>query len=333
MPRKKSLAVLAAILVMIACLFPHPGEAAPYKVLVVMSYHESYPWGMEIKEGIDAVLGGSSTLKYVYLDTKNNAASGAEKANKFYELYRDFRPDGVIAADDAAQSLFVVPYLKNKVPTPVMFCGVNKEPEVYGYPAANVSGVLERVHIKESLALLQQLSPSVKSFGCIMKDDPSSRGILTQIHQESGSYSARFAEAGFPRTLVEAVAMVKKMKPWCDALFLTPMDGLKGVHGEALTTQEVTPVLARAFGKPTTSENSFNVRAGVLCAVIKTGQEQGSTAAKMLLKAMDGTPVKELPITRNQYGKRMINVTVMNRLKIKPKPYVLIGTEFVEEAK
>ncbi|NVN91898.1 MAG: ABC transporter substrate-binding protein [Desulfuromonadales bacterium] len=333
MSRKRSIAFLTALFLMFICLFSRSGEAAPYKVLVVMSYHESYPWGMEIKEGIDAELAGISTLKYVYLDTKNNSGGGAEKAKKFYDLYREFRPDGVIAADDAAQSLFVVPYLKNKVPTPVMFCGVNEEPDVYGYPATNVSGVLERVHIKESLAFLQQLSPSVKSFGCIMKNDPSSRGILTQIHQESVSYSARFVEARFPGTLVEALAMVKKMKTKCDALFLTPLDGLKGAHGEALTTQDVTPVLVRAFGKPTTSENSFNVRSGVLCAVIKTGQEQGSTAAKMLLKAMGGTPVKELPITRNQYGKRMINVSVMNRLKIKPKPYFLIDTEFVGEEK
>jgi ABC-type uncharacterized transport system substrate-binding protein len=63
---------------------------------------------------------------------------------------------------------------------------------------------------------------------------------------------------------------------------------------------------------------------------MKTGQEQGATAAGMLLKAMKGTPVSEIPITRNQHGRAMINVTVMNAFGIKPKPIFLKGTELVE---
>ena len=63
--------------------------------------------------------------------------------------------------------------------------------------------------------------------------------------------------------------------------------------------------------------------------MVKTGQEQGQTAAKMLLKAMQGTPLSEIPITRNYKGKRVINVTVMEALGIKPKPIVLLGAELV----
>jgi len=312
---------------------PCTAAAAPFKVLVVMSYHDTYPWGMEIKEGIDAELGPLCDLRYVYLDTKNNFAGGAEKAIKFHELYLEYRPDGVIAADDAAQSMFVVPYLKDKVKTPVMFCGVNEEAAAYGYPASNVSGILERVPIKESIAMLQQLVPSVRTFGCILKDDPSSYGIMRQIHEEADGYSAKLVTARYAKTLADAVAMAKELKPRCDALFLTPMDGLQSPSGVPTTTGEATPIIVKAFGKPTFSENSFNVKAGVLCAVIKTGQEQGATAAQMLMRAMRGTPVKDIPITRNRHGKRMINVSVMKSLGILPKPVFLIDTEFVATGK
>ena len=37
-------------------VFLQSGETAQYKVFVVMSYDESYPWVQEIKEGIEAVL-------------------------------------------------------------------------------------------------------------------------------------------------------------------------------------------------------------------------------------------------------------------------------------
>jgi ABC-type uncharacterized transport system substrate-binding protein len=49
----------------------------------------------------------------------------------------------------------------------------------------------------------------------------------------------------------------------------------------------------------------------------------------MLLKAMQGTPVSEIPITRNRRGKSIINVTVMKAFGIKPKPIILRGTELV----
>jgi len=325
------------VFVLLAMLFfyalPPCFGAAPFKVLVIMSYHEKYLWGMEIKEGIDKKLATICEIKYLYLDTKNDFAGGPEKAKKFYDIFLEYRPDGVIAADDAAQSMFVVPYLRNKVNTPVMFCGVNEEPELYGYPTSNISGILERVHVKESIAMVQQLIPSVRTFCCIMKEDPSSHGILKQMQDEQKGYSARLVTSKFVSSVNEAVETARELKAKCDALFITPMDGLPSREGKHLTTEEVTPLIVRTFGKPTFSENSFNVKSGILSAVVKTGQEQGSTAARMLLQAMRGTPVTEIPITRNRHGKRMINVTVMKSLGILPKPVYLIDTELVTMGK
>ena len=48
----------------ISSLFSLEGEAASYKVLVVMSYHEFMPWVEEIKEGIDSEIGGACDLNY-----------------------------------------------------------------------------------------------------------------------------------------------------------------------------------------------------------------------------------------------------------------------------
>ncbi len=102
-------------------------QAASFKVLVVMSYEETYPTTPEYKEGIKAVLGDTCEIRYFQMDTKQHLEAGPEKAKEAYALYEEFQPDGVIAADDNAQSMFVVPYLKDKVKTPVMFCGVNAE--------------------------------------------------------------------------------------------------------------------------------------------------------------------------------------------------------------
>jgi ABC-type uncharacterized transport system substrate-binding protein len=49
----------------------------------------------------------------------------------------------------------------------------------------------------------------------------------------------------------------------------------------------------------------------------------------MLLKAMGGTSVSEIPITRNWQYRPIINVTVMKKMGIKPKSILLQGAELV----
>ena len=162
-----------ALALLIFCLgFPFSAKcsAKPFKVLVVMSYGKTYAWENEIREGIERVLETNSVIHFVYMDTKNHLDKGFEKAQEAYDLYKQFQPDGVIAADDNAQTMFVVPYLKDKVSTPVMFCGVNADPLEYGYPASNVSGISERIHIGESLAFAQQLVPSIRKVVYMQKD-------------------------------------------------------------------------------------------------------------------------------------------------------------------
>ncbi|WP_205743311.1 ABC transporter substrate-binding protein [Geobacter sp. FeAm09] len=299
------------------------------RVLVVMSYEEDYPWVKQQKEGIDSQLGGVCEVKYFYLNTKRNFAGGGERSKEAYALYRSFRPDGVIAADDDAQAMFVVPYLRDKVKTPVMFCGVNAEPEQYGYPASNVSGVLERHHIAESIVLARQLIPSVKTIGFIMKESPVAGLVRNQVNQEYASYPIRVVGFKMPKTLMEAVAMAREFRKSADVLYVETLEGIVDAAGSPIKDREAMSTVARAFGKATLTGNSYYIEYGLLAAVVLSGQEQGATVARMLQQAMGGTPVARIPVVKNHSGKRMINVTVMKKLGITPKPLVLRGVELV----
>jgi ABC-type uncharacterized transport system substrate-binding protein len=305
-------------------------EAASYKILVVMSYEKENPWCVEIKEGIDSVFADNSDIKYFYMNTKKNIAGGVQKAKEAYQLYKRFRPDGVIAADDIAQSMFVLPYLKDKVKTPVMFCAVNEEPEKYGYPASNVSGILERDFISESIAFAKQLVPSINTVGFLAKDSPSGQAIRNQVEIESDTYLAKVEGFKLVKTMKETLAVLEEYKKTTDALFITSTNGILDADGNALDNQQVTKIVAKFYKKPLIGANDFHVRYGVLCAVVKSGNAQGRMSAEMLLKAIKGTPIKHIPITKNKYGKRMLNVTAMKELGIRPKRRVLVGTELVK---
>lgn len=121
----------------------------------------------------------------------------------------------------------------------------------------------------------------------------------------------------------------KFLRKTCDLLFMATMKGIADKNGKPLTEREAIGRVSKAFGKPTFTNVEHGVKYGVLCAVVQRGWEQGETAAVMLLKAMLETPVSRIPVTRNRYGKRIINVTVMKALGINPKPVVLQGVKLV----
>jgi ABC-type uncharacterized transport system substrate-binding protein len=310
--------------------YAYSEKAPTYRVLVVMSYEEDNPWCIEIKEGIDSVLASTCEVQYFYMDTKKSLEGGPQKAEEAYALYQEFQPDGVITADDNAQAMFVLPYLKDSVETPVIFCGVNADAEQYGYPTSHISGVLERWHIRESIAFMKQIDPSVKTIGFIAKDSPSGRALLRQVKRESDTYLAQFTAFRLPTTKQEMETMLEELKAQSDAIYMDSIEGILDEDGNPLTSQEIIQFASTTFGKPLIGANRYHLKQGALCAVIKTGQEQGRTAAEMLLKAIHGTPVSELPITANQHGKRIINATVMKSLGIKPRSRALIGVELVK---
>jgi len=329
--RKSVVSVLAVILLFL--MSTSVCQSAPYKVLVVFSYGTSYPWEMEIKTGIDSVLADKAEIRYFYMNTKENIKGGPQKAEEALAVYEKFQPDGVITADDNAQSMFVVPYLKDKKKTPVMFCGVNAEPEKYDFPASNVSGVLERMLVRQSIALAQKIVPAAKTVACIGNDSPSTKAIFNQIKKEQDSYSARIVAFEEVKTIDEMVAAAKKLRKIADLLYIAVIRGIRDKNGEVPTVTKAISILTKTYSKPVLSDNAFRIKAGALCGVLVSGHSQGATAAKMLLKAMQGTPVSQIPIAKEIYGKHMINIDMLKVLKIKPKPSILRSAELVRLTK
>nr|WP_321396332.1 ABC transporter substrate binding protein [uncultured Desulfobacter sp.] len=304
-------------------------HAARFKVLVVMSYDPDYTFVQKVRQGIDSVLSDTCRIEYFYMDTKNNLAGGPQKAKAAFAMYQKMQPNGVIAADDNAQSMFVVPYLKNKVKTPVMFCGVNDSPENYGYPADNVSGILERMSITQSLAFAKQLIPTIRTFGYMSCENPTGRTLLKYFQHEAHTFPMKLVAARFPKTLMEGKAMAKELQGLCDVLFIPTMNGIRDDTGNPLSDRQVLPVITDIFAKPVIGDQKFTIQYGMLCGMTQHPDEQGFTAAKMLLKAMQGTPVCDIPITRNRLSQAIINVTVMKAFGIKPKPILLKDTELI----
>lgn len=310
---------------------PLSARTADYKVLVVMSYEENNPWVKEIKEGIDSTLGQRGDTTYFYMNTKVDRGSAQMRADEALALYQALKPDGVITVDDDAQAMLVVPHLKDKVTTPVIFNGVNAAPEKYGFPASNVSGVLERAHVRESLAFIKQLLPEGQQ-ACFMTNNvPPGVALRTQVESEKESYPMRVQAFHLVRTAAEIEALRGSLRKQCDVLFVDSLEGIADGEGKSMNYREAVSVIHRSYGGPVLAGNRYQVEQGALAAVVKTGQEQGELAAQMLLEAMAGQAAGKLPITRNTRGQRVINVSAMEARGIALKPAVLRGAVLVKQ--
>ena len=328
MPLRRILASLAfACMVLLA----HGAAAQKFRVLVVMSYEQDNPWVREIREGIDGVLGAHAEVTYFHMDTKVNPAGATRKGEEAMEAYRRLQPHGVIAADDDAQAKFVVPFLSGKVSTPVMFNGVNAEPAAHGFPSANVSGVLERAHVQESLAFIKQMVPTVQS-ACFMTNDvPPGRSLRNQVEADRAGYPVRAGKFHLASTLAAVNDALAEMQGACDVLVVDSLEGIADAAGAPMTHAQAMKVLRAGFKGPILAGNRYQVEQGAWAAVVKTGQEQGDTSAEMLLRAMRGAPVASIPIVRNVRGQRIINVTAMEAAGIEIRPQVLRGAILVRE--
>jgi len=318
------------ILLLIYCSGAYASDSAGKgkKVLVVMSYHEGSSGEEGIKKGIENVL-GQEEIRYFWMDTKQNKSGGQAKAAKAFELYNEFMPDAVIAADDNAQSMFVVPYLKDKVRTPVIFCGVNNDAVKYGYPASNVTGVLEKKHYREGISFSQLLSPGIKKIALMYKDNPTNQSNISHIRSEKSTYSAEMTDFSSVSSLIDIYKDIDSFEPEVDALLLLNMSSVLDQAGRPIEGKYAVSAIAQTFNKPTIASDVWEVKAGALCGVVKVDEEQGSLAAKMVLDIFDGEKIQDIPITQNRNGRRIINMTTANRLGIKIPSEAIIGTEIV----
>ena len=294
-------------------------ESYACKVLVVMKSPEDYFWNVENKRGIEKVLNTRCELTYVYLDVLGDAERIKSKAQAAAQLYQELQPDGVIVVEEDVQPVFVIPYLKDKVKTPVIFAGMFTDPATYGYPASNVTGVVHKTFFHESLTFLLQIAPAVKTVGITCNDDAAARGGVPVIRQTFLEAGMTVPEPIYVNDEMEQVRRVSELKNTTDALFVCPILG-----------EKIVKSIMQTYGKPTFSAWRQGMVWGLLAGVVESGEDFGQKAAEMLLQVLDGTPITQLPITTIDIGHRVVNLETMKALGLQPSRRVLTGVELIK---
>jgi len=166
--------ILLAIIVF-ACLFPISSLSEEVKIFMVQSYSERDLCGMPQLEGALKALKDSgftednSKIYYFFMDTKKHYTTEkqiAERGNIACRKITSVKPDVVITFDDNAFRTLAPELIHTRYK--LIFTGINRPPEEYNKklhfmdknrkPAANITGVYEKLHIEDNFTLLSILN-------------------------------------------------------------------------------------------------------------------------------------------------------------------------------
>ena len=312
---KKTRSVIMVLLFMLSfASFDAAQGAQGKKILFIDSYHQGYAWSDGITKGIETTLSGSGAeLKIIRMDTKRNTDENFKKeaALKAKAIIEQFKPDVVIAADDNASKYLIVPYYKDAT-LPFVFCGVNWDASDYGFPAKNVTGMIEVTPIPQ---LIDQLKAFAKGgrLGFLAPD-------IVTAHKEVSNYKKIFG-LNFVEYFAKDVTDWKKgfseLQDKVDILIIDSDGGLYSNEADELKAY------VQANAKIVTGTTYDFMAPFALMAFAKVAEEQGVWAANTALQILGGAKPADIPLAKNKEGNLIINAKMAQKLGVQI-PFTII---------
>lgn len=297
------LAPLALLALLALTATPATARDQPYagkRILWVDSYAPGFAWTDGILRGVRGVLADTgATVRIVHMDTKSDPSPEfAHRAGLRAKAELDaFRPHVVMASDDNAQRHFVVPFLRGGA-TPVVFCGVNWDASAYGYPASNVTGMVEVGLLREALELMRPFARGPRV--AIIAADTESEHVNLDTYRARGL--ARGWTPFFLRTFDEFPAAFLRAQERADMVILGGNGGIAGWDDA-----RAREFLAAHTAVPTGSLDAYLAPYSVF-TFSKVPEEQGRWMAATALRLLDGEPPAAIPLAENRQVDLIVNL-------------------------
>lgn len=283
---------------------------AQQPILIIHSYHESYPWVVDYSEAIQENLGADFSIKNFYLDTKRiRKDQFTQKAKDAWDYYKKGNYGLIVLADDNAMNLLATRFSTESLP--VIFLGINNNPRHY-FPSKvmsnNFSGVLERPLIKRSIAHINYLDPNIKRILVLLDSGMTSNIIFNEIflQKQFQSISNIDVEVILVDTFMQWKNIIFQSSLSYDAIVVGLYHTLKNEQNLYVDSESVLAWTSKQSTLPLFGFWDFAVGADkTLGGLVLTGEEQGRLAAEMVDKVLSDEKLLRIPIVSAHQGQFM----------------------------
>ncbi len=296
-------------------------SSAKEKILYIDSYNLDFPWVQGITRGILDTLEismdseenldnsrSSYEMKIYHMKTKRNpseeAIHGAVK--EVLALIDQWNPDAIIISDDNAAKYLVVPHLMDSE-IPIVFCGINWDASVYGFPTENITGMVEINLIDSMVEELKKYSKGDR-IGYIRDNTITSR-------KESENYEKLLGTAivkRFPTTISQWKEDFLTLQEETDIILVGYPNALEDWDGSTDVYQDF---LREKTEVPTGSWDLWT-SSWVLMSFALVAEEQGEYAASTALRILNGESPGNIPVVRNKISMVYLNMGMAKKLGI-----------------
>ncbi len=292
------------------------------RVLVVHSYHEEYDWVQGINWALESSFKSGVEYRIFYMDTKRRTDEAWKKraAADAKNVIAEYAPQVVIAVDDNAQKYVAKEYV-GRSRIQFVFCGVNANPKVYGYPSRNVTGILERAYPKQVLEMLKRINPNIKNVIWVSDDSQTTRGVLPRVKHkaDTNELPLEILDYAKPSTFAQWKRTIQRFNqnPGVHAFLIPLYHTVKNRSGDkSVVASSVMEWTVKNTTKPIVGFWPFSTDDGALCAVAVDPHEHGKVAALMAKQILSGKSASDIPMVVNKNGFVILNLKTAHQLNI-----------------
>jgi ABC-type uncharacterized transport system substrate-binding protein len=321
------------------------------RVHIVHSYEKGHVCGEPQAEGILDALKAAGwtadrnlTVRSYYMDTyRTNAApeAMAREGKAALDDIAAFKPDIVFVLDDPAARFVMLP-LVGRTDLSVVFSGMNGQPEMYSEmkkfldtrarPGHNVTGVYETLYVAQSLKVMAQAVPELRSGKVVMITDlsPTGNALTKQFDLEL-------------KDQTDVKWEVRRVKDWTEYMkLIEELNGdatVKAIYPVALTlpvegggryaAAQIYDWTITNSKKPEMAINYFFARMGLFGGAVINFGSMGKLAGQKGAKILSGTKAGDLPIEDAPDYAIVFNVKRASDLGIQIPPRLLSAANAV----
>ncbi len=298
-----------------------PESFSRKRILYVDSYSLEFQWIQGITRGIlgtlnividdDENLDSSDSLydlKIYHMKSKQNSSTESLESavREILALIEDWAPEVIIISDDNAAQYLVVPYLMESE-IPIVFCGINWDASVYGFPTDHITGMIEINLIDKMVEELKKYSEGGR-IGYIRDNATTSR-------KESENYEKLLdiqIRKKFPDSFREWREEFLELQEEVDIILVGYPNALKDWDGDMEPYKEF---LRDNTHIPTGSWDQWTAD-WVLMSFALDPEEQGEFAAAAAVRILNGDSPGRIPVVRNQKARIFLNMGMAKKLGI-----------------
>lgn len=297
-----------------------PAAATPRHVLLISSYHPGFPTFFQQINGIKSVFATQGILLDVEFMDKKRFADAESEANFLTLLSHKLshiKPyDAVMTADDDAL-LFLLKHKARLFPTqPAVFLGVNnialaKEQNT----RPDITGVIEAVSMQETIQLMRELLPGTTTILALADTTPSSLGDLASFRALAPTFpDLRFAELSLAdHSFVEFAEELHKIGPNTAVLLLS---AYVDKTGERMLFADSLQLIIDNLPQPLFHLWQHGLGEGILGGKVISHEQQGKTAAEMVVRILAGEPITSMPVIEQSPNVAMIDYRLLRKFKL-----------------